>query len=139
MSDVAAKSCISLNWLIVWSAAGPFAWCAQMILTSALASYACYPDAARLGAVAPRMGWAPNAIGIIELSALTLCAAGAVFCFHAIRVMRDDSPGTHADLLEVGEGVPRVLAICGLLTALGFMLATLFDSAAMLTVPFCGG
>ena len=42
-------------------------------------------------------------------------------------------------LLEAGEGRTRFLAVCGLMSALGFAAAILFNTIAVLTVPPCVG
>jgi hypothetical protein len=53
------------------------------------------------------------------------------------RKTRHESKGSAHNLLEVGEGRTRFLAMLGLLTCAGFIVAFIFSATTLLVVPLC--
>jgi hypothetical protein len=119
-------------------AAGPAAWIAQLIVDYGLSSYACFPkDAPRL--VSPPPGWAGEHLWLlaINLACLALAGAGFASAYGGWRLTRAEKRGDAHEMLEIGEGRARFLAICGMLGCGVFAAAILFDTLPILGVPAC--
>jgi hypothetical protein len=127
---------VSLVALGFGLAAAPIAWAAQTIFGYALSSRACFPgDTPRS---APLFyGAVPIAIEI-NIIAILVAAVAAAIAYRSWRVTRDEDDGRLHHLVEVGEGRTRFLALCGMLTSLGFLGAIIFASVAIVLVPLCG-
>ena len=116
---------------------GPSAWALQLNINYALASHACFPHAEARPSVLP--GWRDFVwgVGTVNIVALGLSIAAAVVAWRIWQSTREEHHGGVATLLEAGEGGTRFLAVCGLMSALGFAVAILFTFVAVLTVPPC--
>ena len=68
--------------------------------------------------------------GIIALSAI-------VIAIHNWRKSSHEKSGSAHQLIEVGEGRTRFLAMFGLLTSIGFIVALLFSSITLFLMPLC--
>ena len=118
-------------------AGGPLAWAVHLALNYAIASHACFPGAA------PRSQPPSGASGLWwlllcnDLTAIAVAAAAALVAYRSWRSTRREFAGRGVDLIEVGEGRTSFLALWGLLTGLGFLLAVLFDAVALWVVPLC--
>jgi hypothetical protein len=124
--------------LLFGLAAGPAAWAVQLELGYGVSSFACFPHNAAL-ARTPPPGWAGEPAWLLALNIACLVLAFVGLAVSAIcwRRTRGEKPGEAEHLLHVGEGRTRFLAACGVLTSLGFALAILFDTAAVVAVPSC--
>jgi hypothetical protein len=127
---------VSLLALGFGLAAAPLAWAAQTITGYALSSHACFPgDTPR---VAPLFAEAGQIAVAINLIAIVVAAAAAAIAYRSWRATRDENDGRLHHLVEIGEGRTRFLALCGMLASLGFLVAIIFASLAILLVPLCG-
>jgi hypothetical protein len=127
---------VRLEWLLGALAAGPAGWILQLVIGYSVASHACRPhDAPRLNA--PIGGWDGERIGllVLNLACLALVLAGGAIAFKAWRWTQREK--VRAGTLDTAQGRTRFLAVCGILVAGGFALATLFDTAWPLFLPPC--
>ncbi len=118
---------------------GPAAWAAQLIANYGLASYSCYPRYAPRSQLVP--GWESiwTFLLIINLVAVAVALVAASTAYRTWRLTRHEHPGNYGHALEAGEGRTRFLGIIGIMTGLGFFLATVFDTIALFIVPQCIG
>lgn len=118
---------------------GPAAWITQLVVSYGLASYSCYPRQHPL--VRVPAGWHGIWYGLLALNVLAILviiSATAVSWQHW-RVTRQEHSGPAQHALEAGEGRTRFLALVGIMTGLGFIVAALFDTVVLLAVPQCPG
>jgi hypothetical protein len=81
--------------------------------------------------------WLANlAINLLAIAVALVASEVSRRSWHATS---GEHPGSSEHLLEAGEGRTRFLAMAGWLTGLGFALAIVFDTVALLTVPQCPG
>jgi hypothetical protein len=127
---------VSLFALGFGLAAAPLAWAAQTIIGYALSSHACFPgDTPR---TAPLYAGAGQIALAINLIAIMVAAVAWAAAYRSWQATRDENDGQLHRLVEIGEGRTRFLALCGVLTSLGFLVAMIFASVAILLVPLCG-
>jgi hypothetical protein len=127
---------VSLLALGFGLAAAPLAWAAQTIIGYALSSHACFPgDSPRSMPLFAGAGQFAITINLIAIAIAVLAAATA---YRSWRATRDEDDGRLRHLVEIGEGRTRFLALCGMLTSVGFLVAMIFASLAILLVPLCG-
>ncbi len=116
-------------------AAGPAAWAFQLIAGYGLSSLACFPhDTPSMQSPPPGWGSEHGILLAINLVCLLVALAGVLVSFLYWRPVSAEEAGA---VVNVGEGRTRFLASCGLLAGLGFSIAILFDTAAILGVPSC--
>lgn len=122
-------------WALAFAWLGaPAAWAAQLLLGYGLAAHACFPKAVPLAAPPdPLWPW----LAAISVLCIGLGLAACALAFRNWQVARQEGPGTHHRLLDVGEGRTRFLAMWGLLTSLMFLTALVFGSINLLWVPLC--
>jgi hypothetical protein len=119
--------------------AGPIAWFLQLCLGTAMTGWPCFPMTDRLGEPMAGYGWTRiGALVLLLVCALIALAAGLV-SLAKLREVRGEKGGGHAELLEIGHGRTRFVAIWGVILGLGFALATLATLVAFAMVPRCAG
>jgi hypothetical protein len=128
---------IGLTSLLFCLAAPPMAWTAHLTANFVLADRLCFPGDTALvsSGVADRspfVAYGPS------LGALLICLISAAIAWENWRRTRDEKQGAHGPLVEVGEGRSRFMALCGLFVALGFAVATVFDSLSLFMARTCG-
>jgi hypothetical protein len=128
---------VSLFALGFGLAAAPLAWAAQTVFGYALSSHACFPGATPRAA--PLFAGAEQIAVAMNLIAIVVAAVAAATAYRSWRATRDEDDGRASRLVEVGEGRTRFLALWGMLTSAGFLVAMIFASLAILLVPLCGG
>jgi hypothetical protein len=116
----------------------PIAWSVHEMVSYGMASHACYPGAAPRTTALPQGHWIWAALLAVNLIAIGVAAAAAVTSYRSWAATRRESAGNAPHLLEVGEGRTRFLALWGVLTSAGFVLAIALDIIALLVVPLCG-
>lgn len=119
--------------------AGPVVWGLQLVANYSIASHACYPgDKPHLGSLmSGHTVW--TAVLIVNLVAVALAIAGAALSFQRWRESRAEAAGSATHAVEAGEGRSRFLALWGVMTGCGFLLAILFNTLAIFLVPQCSG
>jgi hypothetical protein len=139
-----ARDQVPLAMLFIGLAAAPLVWSIHLLANYAISSEACYPGAA------PRLGAPPGAGKIwftllaIDWAAIIVSALAGYLAYRSWRMSRRESSASaaqgtrHSELVEIGEGRTRFLALWGTLISVLFLLAILFDVVGLFTVPFCG-
>jgi len=128
---------VGLAALFFGITAGPIAWIVQLVINDAIASHACFPHDRPLIAAASNGVWITALI--VNLVAALLAIGGALVSARSWRASREEHPGPAEHLLDAGEGRTRFMAICGEIASWGFLLAIIFNTVNLLTVPQCSG
>lgn len=118
---------------------GPVAWLVQLCVGEMMTSWPCFPAIDRLDAPLAGYGWTHvGAIAVLLLCALAAAVAGFLSWRKFVEV-REEVEGDHDELVEVGHGRTRFVALWGVYLGGGFALATLVTLVAFLLVPRCLG
>jgi hypothetical protein len=113
----------------------PVAWSLEMLVSFPLAAHACFPkDVPVLSPTIPGLSGILSGIEIALFVIGVLATAASVVCWW--RTRHEKSGGAH-HLLEVGEGRTRFIALCGLIISIGFLIALVFEAAALYLVRSC--
>lgn len=128
---------VGLVPLFVGLWAAPAAWSGQLIVNYALASYACYPRYVPQHHVIAGWGGIWWGLLAINIAAILVAAAGAAVALRSWFATRHEHPGHVGHVLETGMGRSRFLALLGILTSVGFLVAVVFDTIVLLVVPLC--
>jgi hypothetical protein len=126
---------VSLTALFFGLAAAPTAWNAQLLFSVALSAHACYPrDVPLTLPIWSDLWWILLAIGV---AGMALAIAGGLVSWRSWRLTFEEAPGSAHNLLDLGEGRTRFLAMFGILASFLFALGLLFATAAVFVVPLC--
>lgn len=128
---------VAVSVLFIGLFAGPIAWGLQLLINFALASHACYPDGAPLTTPGWHSAW--GVILLLNIVAAILSLAGAALSYRHWQATREEHPGGAGHTIEAGEGRTRFLALWGVMTGFGFLVAILFNTLALFMVPQCAG
>jgi hypothetical protein len=121
--------------LIFGLCAGPAAWAVASMASVTIAQEACYPGSTPLSA--PAFGGAQVMIAALHAIACVVAIAGGVVAYQSWRQTSHEHKGSSQTLLEVGEGRARFMAMAGILTSAGFLIAILFNVAAVVLGRVC--
>ena len=110
-------------------AAAPLAWIGQLIVSYPLTSYACFPSPT--SRVAPLLTETRPILLFLDVAAVVLAVMGGAIAYRNWRAVREERSG------EIGEGRTRFLAMCGILSSIAFLIATIFTSPAIVLAPLC--
>jgi len=113
--------------------AAPLAWSAQELLSYGVASRECGMKSARTAA-ALSTATSPWLMAILTATFLVALAGLLVATRNWHRTRR----GSGHHLPHPAEGRARFMAMWGLLTSIGFVIAFFFTAAYMLAAPVCG-
>ncbi|MEO8308806.1 MAG: hypothetical protein ABI616_12280 [Pseudomonadota bacterium] len=116
-------------------AAAPLAWALQTLTGYGLTSQPSDPGAATSHECAPSA--ILPVLMTLDLAATFLCVVALFVAWRCWTATREEQYGSRAQLLEIGEGRTRFLAMCGMLVSAGFLVASLFTSLVMLISPLC--
>ena len=118
---------------------GPVAWLVQIGVGEAMTSWPCFASAERRTIAMPGYGWMwIGAIAVLVLCALAASVAGWL-AGNKFRDVREERKGGQDELVSVGCGRTRFVALWGIYLGLGFALATLVTLVAFILVPPCLG
>jgi hypothetical protein len=126
---------VSLAALFFGLAAAPAAWNAQLLVSVALSAHACYPRDVPL--TLPMWSGLWWILVEIDIAGIILAITGGLVSFRSWQLTFNEGPGSAHQLLDVGEGRTRFLAMFGILTSVLFALGLLFATAAVFAVPLC--
>lgn len=126
---------VGLTALFFGLCAAAFAWDAQLLVSSALVGHACYPGdmLLRLPLWSGLWWWLLG----IGLGGIALAIAGGLMSWRNWHRTKEEKEGSADDLLAVGEGRTRFLAMFGILCSFLFGVGLIFATAAVLVVPLC--
>jgi formate-dependent nitrite reductase membrane component NrfD len=127
---------VGLAALLFGLAAAPLAWNFQVLFSSSLAGYVCFPHAAPLSAPL-WSGWRPVLFAVAGISIAVAVLGGLVSLRNWQRTFQERSGSAH-HLLDLGEGRTRFMAMGGMLIGALFIYALLFGATALWLVPPCG-
>lgn len=125
-------------WMLTFAVAAPaLFWIVQGLAGYWTSSAACY--AGDHPAPQPWVGALETVFPVLDaVSLLGALVAGGV-CYMFWRRVRHEKKGGHEHTQEIGEGRTRFMAIWGLLSAICFGTAILFNIIATVAVPSCAG
>jgi hypothetical protein len=129
---------VAVPLLLFGLALGPVAWGLQLVVNYSLAVQPCFFAGAARTSVMPG-SQSCGAILAINLIAAVLALIGAAVSWRNWGAVHNEYPGSTGHALEAGEGRTRFLALCGMMTGLGFFAAIVFDTIALSMVPQCAG
>jgi hypothetical protein len=118
---------------------GPLAWFVQLNVGFALASQPCFTDGART--VVPRWtpDWTWTFMIAIMLTACVVALLAALISWRAYARTVHEHQGDHRQVMEVGSGRTRFLALWGVLLGVGAALTTAMTAIAFFVLPRCAG
>ena len=113
-------------WKLAFGAiGGPLAWGVRLVVNYALASHACFSgDVPRDDATS---GWLWSLLIAVDAAALLIAAIAVIVSYSSWRSTREEFEGSAPEVIDIREGRTRFLALWGMMTGLGFFLATVFD------------
>lgn len=118
-------------------ATGPLSWLGQMTVCTALLSWACYPKRLPLTVPVDGFDWTDDAALVVLILCAAVAALAAFYAWRLLQEVKDEKPGDHADLMEVGHGRTRFVALWGVILSTGFAIATILTLAGFALVPRC--
>jgi len=116
--------------------AAPLAWSAQELFSYGVASRLCGMKSARTAA-ALATATSPWFMTILIVTFL-MALAGLLVAARSWRRTREERRGSGHHLPHPAEGRARFMAMWGLLTSIGFVIAFFFTAAYMVAAPVCG-
>ena len=125
--------------------AGPAAWSVQTLVNLAVASHGCFP---RLEPLESPVTSVRGIAFMVSVGALVACLLGIAVSTRTWARSRGEhhratgkasahDPSTA--LMETGEGRTRLMALCGILTSVTFLILALVHTAAVLWLAPCAG
>ena len=118
---------------------GPLAWLLQICVGEMMTSWPCFPDPDRRATPIAGYEWTwAGAMVLLVLCAAVACTTG-ILAWRKFREVREEREGGHEDLLEIGHGRTRFIALWAAYLGLGFAVATLLTLIAFALVPPCLG
>ena len=129
------RGAVSLGtlWFGIWGA--PMAWISLELLSYILTTAMCDVDSHSVLRAHADKVW--HYLLPISVMAGIIALAAACTAVHNWRKTRHEKSGSAHQLLEVGEGRTRFLAMFGLLTSAGFIIALLFSTTMLFLIPLC--
>jgi hypothetical protein len=112
--------------------APPAAWLTQLLLGFVPPSYFCW-----FGVPAPPPGWPGTLATIANLAAFVVAIAAFLVAKKIVRETRHDHSGGSQDLLDVGEGRTRFLAVWAAFSAVVFAVAIVANTLSLKLEPLC--
>ena len=114
---------------------GPGAWLVASLASVILAQEACYPHATPLST--PAFGGVHPTLIALEVIAIAVTIISGAVSYDCWIRTRAEHPARVQSLLEIGEGRSRFMAMGGMLTSGGFLIAILFAFPGIAFVPVC--
>jgi hypothetical protein len=119
--------------------AGPAAWFGQLCAGFPLSSWPCFPRDQHVLAPLTGYEWTWAAVGIVSLAAVAVSLAAMIVSLRLLRRTSAEVEGDHMDLLEVGSGRTRFLALWGTIAGAAFAVVSTFTGVAFFILPRCAG
>ena len=116
-------------------AAPPLAWSAQSLAGYAISSEACFPgDVPRTTPLFAAM-W--QVLLLLNIVALAIALLAGLLAYRNWCAAHQEGGEDTAQLMERGEGRTRFLAMCGMLSSSGFLVAIVFTTVILFLSPLC--
>lgn len=128
---------VALFALVFGVVGAPLAWNAQLLIAITMTSHACYPARTPLAAPIWSELWPIELV--VSVVGIGIGISAAVVSLRSWRRTRDEKPGSGHDLLSIGDGRTRFLAMCGMLTSALFLVALAFATVTLFLSPLCNG
>jgi predicted signal transduction protein with EAL and GGDEF domain len=125
---------VSRLWFGIFGA--PAAWAVQTIVDYSLISHFCYPDDAPLSK--PTFHAVRGTSVLVSAVMLFIVLLALVTAYRSWNATRHGHENEHHELLEVGEGRARFMALAGLLVSVVFLFAVVMNALPLLTRTICG-
>lgn len=116
---------------------GPLAWFLQLNAGFALATQPCFVDNQR--ASAPTFAWSWPAIIAIAVAACAVALSATLIAWRDYQRSKHEGSHEHPDLLEVGAGRTRFLALWGVCFGAGSAVVIVATAIGFCFLPRCGG
>jgi amino acid transporter len=118
---------------------GPIAWFVQLCAGFALASEPCFAAGERMKAPLGPQLWTASAMTGLLLASILIAMMALWVSWLAFTRTRAEGEGDHRQVMEVGSGRSRFLALWGIFLSAGFAIATLLTAAGLYALPRCAG
>lgn len=115
----------------------PVAWSLLELVQYGFASNFCFPGYQPHAHVS--LDWMGLRLALlgVAIAALAVAAVSLAVAWRLLRRTAEEHHGAVGELLEVGEGRTRFLAVWSVLFSVGFLFAILFQILALVLVPPC--
>ena len=132
-----ARHRVSLGALWFGLFGAPAAWSIQMLADYSTNAHGCFPRMYPLGS--PTMGAARMSLvlSLVSAAAVAIGIAALVVALRSYMETRHEGRGEAHELLEVGEGRTRFMALSGVMLSTLFLLASLMHAASVLLLAEC--
>jgi len=114
---------------------GPAAWAAQTIIDYALISHFCYPDDSPVSR--PTFHAVRGTSVLVSAVMLLIVLLALVGAYRSWQMTRHGHENEHHELLEVGEGRARFMALAGVLVSVVFLFAIVMNALPLITRTVC--
>lgn len=131
-----ARRDVKLSMLLFGLVGAPFSWFLAEMIEYGIASYTCRMKTS--GEEQTLMHAGSVWMWIVLAITLAIAIAGCAVAIGNWRKTRGEKRGSGHHLLELGEGRSRFLAMCGLLTSIGFLVGFVFLFSELAVAPLCG-
>lgn len=128
---------ISVRPLLLGLFGVPLLWGLRLVATFAMASHFCFPGPTRRYTLPDTLGWIWPTMVALDVLTIFAGVAAALISYRSWRITAEENAAPNSVLIEIGEGRTRFLSLCGLLVALLFILASIFDLIALYLLPVC--
>lgn len=118
---------------------GPLAWYLQLCAGYAMASAPCIRAGSRMSAPLSTLQWTWLVMILSTTAAFAIALFALLVSWRIFRRTKEEAAGGTAQLIEVGAGRTRFLALWGVLLSIGFALATAITALAFPMLPRCAG
>jgi len=119
--------------------AGPLAWFVQLCGSVALLGWPCFPMMDRYQLPMPNYGWTRGGAIALLILCLGVAITAGIVSLAKLAEVRHEKEGGHADLIEIGHGRTRFLALWGAVLSFSSAFVIVLTVVAFLAVPRCAG
>ena len=119
--------------------AGPTAWFLQLCAGYALASSPCFDDGVRGSGTVPGYEWTGSALIVVSVLAVVIALAALLVSRRSLEITREELEGGHHELMEIGAGRTRFLALWGVCLSAGAAVPIIATAFAFAVLPRCAG
>jgi hypothetical protein len=116
---------------------GATAWFVQFCVGYGVASTPCFVEGTRVPSVGEMHEWMWYALIIATVAGLAVALLALWSSWRALQRTKEEASGGHGDLMEVGSGRTRFIALWGVYLSAGFSIVMLMTFIAYATLPRC--